>query len=150
MILLGVRRAHLPGQQEPALPMAEQNNYQGVEHTTFGPSFWKLTENFPNATFMVQVPMATTNISETIAWAQSAIEAIGMENIHSIQPGNEANLYTDTDTYNGEGGIELSSSMRSATRSSAPDARLDSALWPSPRKSGSITAEASAGTCAGT
>ncbi|KAI1490479.1 hypothetical protein F5X96DRAFT_546412 [Biscogniauxia mediterranea] len=96
---------YLPGQQEPALPVAEQDNYQDVGHTTIGPSFWPLTKNFPNATYMIQVPMATTNISETIAWTQSAVDAIGIDSIHSIQPGNEANLYTDT--FTGEGGIAL-------------------------------------------
>ncbi|KAI1413132.1 hypothetical protein F5Y13DRAFT_161643 [Hypoxylon sp. FL1857] len=54
---------------------------------------------------MVQVPLATTNVSETIAWAQSAVKGIGLENIHSIQPGNEPDLYSDD--YRGEGGIEL-------------------------------------------
>ncbi|KAI5920748.1 hypothetical protein F4810DRAFT_681845 [Camillea tinctor] len=96
---------YLPGQEEPALPVAEQDNYQDVGHTTIGPSFWPITKNFPNATYMIQVPMATTNISETIAWTQSAVDAIGIDNIHSIQPGNEANLYTDT--FTGEGGIAL-------------------------------------------
>ncbi|KAI0150074.1 glycoside hydrolase family 79 protein [Hypoxylon sp. NC0597] len=96
---------YLPGQKEPALPVAEQNNYQDVGHTTIGPSYWDLTHNFPGAKYMVQVPLATTNISETIAWAQSAVKGIGLENIHSIQPGNEADLYADD--YRGEGGIPL-------------------------------------------
>lgn len=96
---------YLPGQKEPALPVAEQNNYQDVGHTTIGPSYWDLTHNFPGAKYMVQVPLATTNISETIAWAQSAVKGIGLENIHSIQPGNEADLYADD--YRGEGVIPL-------------------------------------------
>ncbi|KAI4867653.1 glycoside hydrolase family 79 protein [Hypoxylon rubiginosum] len=96
---------YLPGQKEPALPVAEQDNYQDVGHTTIGPSYWNLSKNFPGAKYMVEVPLATTNISETVAWAQSAVKGIGIDNIHSIQPGNEADLYTDT--YTGEGGIEL-------------------------------------------
>ncbi|KAI0828118.1 glycoside hydrolase family 79 protein [Hypoxylon sp. FL0890] len=96
---------YLPGQKEPALPVAEQNNYQDVGHTTIGPSYWDLTHNFPGAKYMVQVPLATTNVSETIAWAQSAVNGIGLGNIHSIQPGNEPDLYADD--YRGEGGIEL-------------------------------------------
>ncbi|KAI1464137.1 glycoside hydrolase family 79 protein [Daldinia caldariorum] len=96
---------YLPGQEEPALPVAEQDNYQNIGFTTIGPSYWALTRNFPGAKYMVQVPLATTNVSETVAWAQSAVEGIGLENIHSIQPGNEADLYAD-DFY-GEGGIEL-------------------------------------------
>ncbi|KAI1455813.1 glycoside hydrolase family 79 protein [Annulohypoxylon moriforme] len=95
----------LPGQEEPALPVAEQDNYQNIGYTTIGPSYWNLTQNFPGAKYMVQVPLATTNISETIAWAQSAVEGVGLDNIHSIQPGNEANLYSDD--FTGEGGVEL-------------------------------------------
>ncbi|KAL7620534.1 hypothetical protein AAE478_009529 [Parahypoxylon ruwenzoriense] len=96
---------YLPGQQEPALPVAEQDNYQNIGFTTIGPSYWDLSHNFPEAKYMVQVPLATTNVSETIAWAQSAVERIGLENIHSIQPGNEADLYADN--FRGEGGLEL-------------------------------------------
>ncbi|KAI0105891.1 glycoside hydrolase family 79 protein [Daldinia grandis] len=96
---------YLPGQKEPALPVAEQDNYQNVGFTTIGPSYWDLTHNFPGAKYMVQVPLATTNVSETVAWAQSAVKGIGLENIHSIQPGNEADLYADN--YRGEGGVEL-------------------------------------------
>ncbi|KAI1405351.1 glycoside hydrolase family 79 protein [Hypoxylon fuscum] len=96
---------YLPGQKEPALPVAEQDNYQDIGHTTIGPSYWPLTKNFPEAQYMVQVPMATTNVSETIAWAQSAVKGIGLDKIHSIQPGNEADLYADN--FKGEGGIEL-------------------------------------------
>ena len=84
---------YLPGQTEPALPVAEQNNYQDIGGTTIGPSFWQLAKLFPDATYMVQVPLATTNISETIAWAQSAVAGIGLSQIHSIQLGNEPNGY---------------------------------------------------------
>ncbi|KAI2630180.1 glycoside hydrolase family 79 protein [Hypomontagnella submonticulosa] len=96
---------YLPGQKEPALPVAEQDNYQNIGFTTIGPSYWDLTHNFPEAKYMVQVPLATTNVSETVAWAQSAVKGIGLGSIHSIQPGNEANLYADD--FRGEGGVEL-------------------------------------------
>ncbi|KAI8962585.1 glycoside hydrolase family 79 protein [Daldinia sp. FL1419] len=96
---------YLPGQKEPALPVAEQDNYQNIGFTTIGPSYWDLTHNFPGAKYMVQVPLATTNVSETVVWAQSAVKGIGLKNIHSIQPGNEADLYADD--FRGEGGVEL-------------------------------------------
>ncbi|KAI6080705.1 glycoside hydrolase family 79 protein [Hypoxylon rubiginosum] len=96
---------YLPGQEEPALPVAEQDNYQDVGHTTIGPSYWDLPKNFPGAKYMVEVPLATTNVSEAVAWAQAAMKGIGIDNIHSIQPGNEADLYSDT--FTGEGGIKL-------------------------------------------
>ncbi|KAI8629631.1 glycoside hydrolase family 79 protein [Xylariaceae sp. FL1651] len=96
---------YLPGQTEPALPVAEQNNYQNIGHTTIGPSYWQLTKNFPSAVYMIQVPLATTNISEPIAWVQSAVAVMGIDKIFSIQPGNEADLYTNT--FTGADGIAL-------------------------------------------
>ncbi|KAI0457375.1 hypothetical protein F5B21DRAFT_464242 [Xylaria acuta] len=96
---------YLPGQTEPALPVAEQNNYQDIGHTTIGPSYWHLTKNFPDAVYIIQVPLATRNISEPVAWAQSAVDIIGLDKIFSIQPGNEADLYTNT--FTGANGIPL-------------------------------------------
>ncbi|KAI0426042.1 hypothetical protein F5Y09DRAFT_346081 [Xylaria sp. FL1042] len=96
---------YLPGQTETSLPVAEQNNYQDIGHTTIGPSYWDLTKNFPEAVYIVQVPMATTNISEPIAWAQSALATIPPDQIFSIQPGNEPDLYTNT--FTGANGIPL-------------------------------------------
>ncbi|KAI0402852.1 hypothetical protein F4802DRAFT_599663 [Xylaria palmicola] len=96
---------YLPGQTEPALPVAEQNNYQDIGHTTIGPSYWRLTANFPGAAYVVQVPLATTNISEAVAWARSAVDIVGVDRIFALQPGNEADLYSDT--FAGAGGIPL-------------------------------------------
>ncbi|KAI1748385.1 glycoside hydrolase family 79 protein [Xylaria castorea] len=96
---------YFPGQTEPALPVAEQDNYQDIGHTTIGPSYWHLTKNFPDAIYIIQVPLATTNVSEPVAWAQSAVDIIGLDKIFSIQPGNEADLYTNT--FTGANGIPL-------------------------------------------
>ncbi|KAI3322694.1 glycoside hydrolase family 79 protein [Xylariaceae sp. AK1471] len=96
---------YLPGQTEPALPVAEQNNYQDIGHTFISPSYWHLTQNFPDAVYMIQVPLATRNISEPVAWAQAAVGIIGIDKIFSIQPGNEADLYTNT--FTGANGIPL-------------------------------------------
>ncbi|TRX91398.1 hypothetical protein FHL15_007622 [Xylaria flabelliformis] len=96
---------YLPGQAEPALPVAEQDNYQDIGHTTIGPFYWHLTKNFPDAVYIIQVPLATTNISEPVAWAQPAVDIVGLDKIFSIQPGNEADLYTNT--FTGANGIPL-------------------------------------------
>ncbi|KAL6854730.1 hypothetical protein ACO1O0_005855 [Amphichorda felina] len=96
---------YLPGQKEPALPVAEQDNYQNIGGTTIGPDYWPITKHFPEAKFMIQVPLATTNVSEAVAWAKAAVEGIGLEQIHSIQPGNEPDLYRDD--FKGEGGRYL-------------------------------------------
>lgn len=96
---------YIPGQKEPALPVSGQDTYQDIGGLTIGPSYWKLASRFPEAKYMVQVPLATTNISETVAWAKAAVQFIGLDNIHSIQIGNEPNAYSDT--FSGEGGMYL-------------------------------------------
>ena len=85
---------YIPGQPESALPVATVDNFQNVGNTTIGPSYWQLCHHFSNTTtFVVQLPMATTNISETIAWATSAVNTIGWDQIEALEPGNEADLY---------------------------------------------------------
>ncbi|KAK5630579.1 hypothetical protein RRF57_006294 [Xylaria bambusicola] len=96
---------YIPDQVEPALPVAEQDNYQNIGGTTIGPSYWPYTKNFQNAVYIIQVPLATTNISEPIAWTKSALESIPEDRIFSIQPGNEPDLYADG--FTGANGIPL-------------------------------------------
>lgn len=45
---------------------------------------------------MVQVPLATTNVNETITWVQAALDIIGSDQIHSIEIGNEPDWYSAT------------------------------------------------------
>jgi hypothetical protein len=80
-------------QAEPALPVAQQNTGLAIGNTTIGPSFWSLCRNIPGARYIVQVPMATTNVSETIEWVSSAVDGIGIDSIQSIEIGNEPNFY---------------------------------------------------------
>ncbi|RYO98377.1 hypothetical protein DL764_007104 [Monosporascus ibericus] len=96
---------YYPGQEEPALPVAEQDNYQNIGFTTIGPRYWDLAQNFADATYMIQVPLATTNVSEAVAWTQAAVGRIGLAKIHSIQPGNEPDLYRDD--FRGVNGVFL-------------------------------------------
>lgn len=84
---------YIPSQQAPALPVASQCSYQDIGGTTIGPNFWKLTHNIPDATYVVQVPMAETNVSETVLWAKTAAEIIGLDRIEAFEPGNEPDLY---------------------------------------------------------
>lgn len=88
---------YVASQTEPALPRAEVYNYQDVGGTTIGPSYWNLTKSFPDALYIIQTPMAITNISETILWATTAVDSIGIDKIHSFEPGNEADLYPSGD-----------------------------------------------------
>lgn len=86
---------YLPGQETPALPRAEAKNHEDIGHTTIGPSYWELTKNFPNAKFIIQVPMAIRNLIEAVVWARSAADIIGIDRIQAFELGNEADLYPD-------------------------------------------------------
>ena len=37
--------------------------------------------------------MANTNLSESLVWARTAAEHIGLDRIQSFEPGNEADIY---------------------------------------------------------
>ena len=39
--------------------------------------------------------MANSNVSESVLWAKTAAERIGLDRIQAFEPGNEADLYTD-------------------------------------------------------
>lgn len=58
-----------------------------------GPSFWDLCDSFPDALYIIQTPLAITDVSETVLWATSVVEHIGIDKIHSFEPGNEPDLY---------------------------------------------------------
>ncbi|KAK3716781.1 hypothetical protein LTR37_006131 [Vermiconidia calcicola] len=60
----------IPSQQAAALPPSEVYNYQDL-------------------------PMAHTNVSESVLWAKTAAAGIGIERIDAFEPGNEADLYMD-------------------------------------------------------
>lgn len=96
---------YLPGQTEPCLPVAEANIEDSIGGTTVGPSFWELTKRFPDAAYMIQVPLATTNASETVAWVQSACDIMDADQIFVFEIGNEPEWYSET--YTGTGDVVL-------------------------------------------
>lgn len=87
---------YMVNQTTPALPLATDNTNYDVGNTTIGPSFWALTSRFPGAEYMIQVPLATTDVNETILWTQTAVENINSDQIHSIEIGNEPDWYSST------------------------------------------------------
>lgn len=96
---------YIGNQTEPALPLAIDNKDDSVGGTTIGPSFWALASLFPTAQYMVQVPLATTDINETITWVQTALDIIGEDQIYSFELGNEPDWYSET--YTGADSIGL-------------------------------------------
>lgn len=89
---------YIPSQQAAALPPAEVYNFQDVGGTSIGPKFWDLTHIIPNSVYIVQLPLATTNISETVLWAKTAAAHIGLGQIQAFEVGNEPDLYPTNST----------------------------------------------------
>ncbi|OAA75730.1 Glycoside hydrolase, superfamily [Akanthomyces lecanii RCEF 1005] len=85
---------YVEDQAAPALPRAEVDNYQDIGNTTIGPAYWDIAANsFPKAQYIIQVPMANPDIAESVRWAKAATGKIGLDRIHSFEPGNEPDLY---------------------------------------------------------
>ncbi|CAN8099995.1 unnamed protein product [Discula destructiva] len=90
-------------QSEPALPLATDSTDFSLGGTTIGPSFWALTSILPDAEYIVQVPLVNTDINETVVWAQTAVDTIASNQLHSIEIGNEPDWYSAT--YAGTDGV---------------------------------------------
>lgn len=86
----------MANQTAPALPLATDGTNYDVGGTTIGPNFWALTSRFSDAEYMIQVPLATTDVNETILWVQTAVDSIASDQIHSIEVGNEPDWYSST------------------------------------------------------
>ncbi|KAI7402144.1 hypothetical protein KC336_g14475 [Hortaea werneckii] len=84
---------YIPSQVEPALPIAEVYTYQDIGGTSIGPAYWDLANIIPEAVWIIQLPMAHTNVSESVLWAKTAAERIGLDRIQAFEPGNEPDLY---------------------------------------------------------
>ncbi|KAM3509920.1 hypothetical protein MY11210_006110 [Beauveria gryllotalpidicola] len=84
-------------QAAPALPRAEVDSAQNVGALTIGPAYWDLVaSSFPSAQYIVQVPMADPDSAQAVRWAKAAAGKIGLDRIHSFEPGNEPDLYPAT------------------------------------------------------
>ena len=86
----------IDSQSIPALPEDEVYLYQDVGGTSIGPSYWDLTHIIPKSVYIVQLPLASTNVSETVLWATTAAERVGIDRIQAFEPGNEPDLYPAT------------------------------------------------------
>ena len=84
---------YIPNQTEPVLPPDEVYTYQDIGGTSIGPAYWDLTHIIPNSVYVVQLPMAHTNVSESVLWAKTASKHIGIDRIEAFEPGNEPDLY---------------------------------------------------------
>ncbi|OAA43555.1 glycoside hydrolase family 79 protein [Beauveria brongniartii RCEF 3172] len=87
-------------QTAPALPRAEADDsaQQDLGALTIGPAYWDLVAgSFPSAQYIVQLPMADPDMARgAVRWATTAAGKIGLDRIHSFEPGNEPDLYPAT------------------------------------------------------
>ncbi|KIX04936.1 uncharacterized protein Z518_05807 [Rhinocladiella mackenziei CBS 650.93] len=80
-----------PNQEEPIIP---PNSTSGIPRDlTFGPSYLSAFANFPEARYILDVPFAKENHSNSLLFIEEASRIIGSEKIFAIELGNEVNLY---------------------------------------------------------
>ncbi len=85
---------YVADQPAPVRPRAEVDGRPDVGGTTIGPSYWDVAaRSFPAAQYIVQVPMANTDVGEAVRWATAAKNKLGLDRIHSFEAGNEPDLY---------------------------------------------------------
>lgn len=82
---------YVANQTDAAMPSALVAD--DIGNTTIGPSYWELPSRIPEAAFVIQVPLATTDIDETILWTKSAVSIMNTDQIYSIEVGNEPDWY---------------------------------------------------------
>ncbi|RDW58666.1 hypothetical protein BP6252_13142 [Coleophoma cylindrospora] len=81
-----------PNQKEPLLIPGGQKG--GIpDNMTIGPSFFDSFANFPSAQYIVDIPFAKENLSNSLLFAKQAYATIGPANIFAFEIGNEVNNY---------------------------------------------------------
>ncbi|GMF67990.1 unnamed protein product [Aspergillus oryzae] len=65
-------------------------------HLKIGPSFFDLFANFPEAKYVIDIPMYHDNLSNSILFAEAANKRIGASNIYAWEIGNEPDNYGNT------------------------------------------------------
>ncbi|RMZ46452.1 hypothetical protein CA14_008247 [Aspergillus flavus] len=65
-------------------------------HLKIGPSFFDLFANFPEARYVIDIPMYHDNLSNSILFAEAANKRIGASYIYAWEIGNEPDNYGNT------------------------------------------------------
>ena len=83
-------------EQKDAIVIPKDEQSSGIPHNmTFGPSYFDAFANFPRARYIVDIPFAYGNISNSLLFADVAAQKI--DNILALELGNEINLYPGRD-----------------------------------------------------
>lgn len=88
---------YVPDQEEAVIfppGEADKNVPFGLR---FGPSYFDSFANFPNAKYIVDIPMAKGGSNNTLNFARAAYNSIGADRIEQLEIGNEPNFYPGAD-----------------------------------------------------
>ncbi|KAI0387943.1 hypothetical protein F5Y04DRAFT_286849 [Hypomontagnella monticulosa] len=80
-------------QKEPTNFPATKFKPQMKGGVTIGPSFFDAFKNWPGAKFEFMVPFRNTSHSHSWKWAEAGMDSIGIENLETLELGNEPNFY---------------------------------------------------------
>ncbi|RDW57804.1 hypothetical protein BP5796_12605 [Coleophoma crateriformis] len=85
-----------PDQKEPFIIPGDQKG--GIpDNMMIGPSFFDSFANFPSAQYIVDIPFAKENLSNSLLFTKQAYASIGPANIFAFEIGNEVNNYPGPD-----------------------------------------------------
>ncbi|KAI0864735.1 hypothetical protein F4860DRAFT_463304 [Xylaria cubensis] len=76
----------------PATKYGPQTKISG-NRLVIGPSFFKAFNNWPGAKFELMVPFYNTTFSQSVEWARAGVNQIGIDNLYSLELGNEPTFY---------------------------------------------------------
>ena len=89
-----------PHQSEPIHVPPGQGSKGIPKNLTLGPSYFDTFATLANARFIVDIPLATNNLTNSKEFAKVAYDRIGPSNIFAFEIGNEVNLYGSGDREN--------------------------------------------------
>ncbi|EXJ71433.1 uncharacterized protein A1O5_05241 [Cladophialophora psammophila CBS 110553] len=78
---------HIPEGQPAGIP----------SNLTFGPSYFESFTNFPDARYILDLPFAYKNRTNSLRFIDAAYRKIGADRIYALELGNEVNLYRQPD-----------------------------------------------------
>ncbi|XXG98298.1 hypothetical protein Hte_004621 [Hypoxylon texense] len=93
-------------QQTPTNFPADEFGPQFHGNLTIGPSYFKAFKNWPGAKFEFMVPFKNTSHSHTLNWAEAGTKQIGIDNLCTLEIGNEPTFYPWFSKTNNTAGVE--------------------------------------------
>ena len=79
---------YVEDQKEPVKEIAKQDPLGGIEFTV-GPSYFQSFSALPSVKYVWQVPLSTGSMENAVTLAKLGVKAIGIDNLHAIEIGNE-------------------------------------------------------------